>query len=449
MAPQTNVQPVSGHRAPLRRILVVDGSEVSRTVIRRTLEEALPDAEVLVCRSGGEALSLLDASPVDLVSTSLRLPDMDGLDLCRHLRRHKVSANVPVIVVSGDANARLLEGGFAAGVTDYFDKSLGYREFARFLRSFLARTAGLVGRILYVEDSATTAHHIMRVMKNHGLEVIHTQSAEQAFELLSLAQSAPESRKAPFDVVVTDFYLRGSMTGGDLLHAIRARLHLGQQELPVLVLTSAEEPERQIEVFHAGANDFVTKPVVEQILIARIRSLLTIRQQYAALRKQAEEMHHMAITDSLTGVHNKCHLLRQGERFLADRRNQPVSVLVIDLDRFKHLNDSYGHLVGDRILEALGGLLRECLREDTLAARFGGEEFVVLLPRCPLEEGCRRAEEIRQRIEHLYPEGIQVTASVGVACSEQHLHADLPSLLAMADKALYQAKQAGRNRVCA
>ena len=437
----------TGSRLPVRQILVVDGSEVARLIIQRTLEETLPEASVLLCSSGEEAIALLDEHPVDLVSTSLRLPDMDGLDLCRHIRRRKVSAHVPVIVVSGDANARLLEGGFEAGVTDYFDKSLGYREFAGFLRSFLARTSGLVGRVLYVEDSATTAHHVIRVMENHGLDVVHTQTAEKAFELLELAQASEGGQ--PFDVVVTDFYLRGSMTGGDLLHAIRARLHLGQQELPVLVLTSAEESDRQVEVFHAGANDFVCKPVVEQILIARISSLLTIRQQYAALRKQADEMHHMAITDTLTGVRNKCYLLRQGERFLADRRHQPVSLLVIDLDRFKHLNDSYGHLVGDHILEALGGLLRECLREDTLAARFGGEEFVVLLPRCPLEEGIRRAEEIRERIEHLYPEGIQITASVGVACTEQHINADLPSLLAMADKALYQAKQTGRNRVCA
>jgi len=437
----------TGNGLPVRRILVVDGSEVARLIIQRTLEETLPEASVLLCSSGEEAIALLDEHPVDLVSTSLRLPDMDGLDLCRHIRRRKVSAHLPVIVVSGDAHARLLEEGFEAGVTDYFDKSLGYREFAGFLRGFLARTSGLVGRVLYVEDSATTAHHVIRVMENHGLDVIHTQTAEQAFELLETALTG--GNELPFDLVVTDFYLRGSMTGGDLLHAIRARLHLGPQELPVLVLTSAEDAERQIEVFHAGANDFVSKPVVEQILIARISSLLTIRQQYAALRKQADEMHLMAITDPLTGVHNKGYLLQQGERFLADRRQQPVSLLVIDLDRFKHLNDSYGHLVGDHILEAIGGLLRESLREDTLVARFGGEEFVILLPRCPLEEGIRRAEEIRVRIERLYPEGIQITASVGVASTEQHLNADLPSLLAMADKALYQAKQAGRNRVCA
>ena len=340
----------------LNRILVVDSSEVARTIIVRILNEEMPDTELITCGTVQEACAWLERSHFDLITTALMLPDKDGLELSRYIRASENHHYTPIIVVSGDANARLLREGFAAGVTDYFDKSLGYSAFAEFIKDFMQRNSGLVGRILYVEDSQLAANILTRLMERHGLQVVHTTHAEEALQLLRETAPGGPREEDSFDIVITDFFLQGHMTGGDLLHAIRAKFHYSSQEMPVLVLTGEEADERQIEVFHAGGNDFVAKPIIEEVLMARIRSLLLIKQQFSALKRQTESMHRLAITDSLTQVYNRRYLLDHGDQFLANRNNYPVATVLLDIDHFKKINDNLGHIAGDRVLKAIGKL---------------------------------------------------------------------------------------------
>jgi two-component system cell cycle response regulator len=188
---------------------------------------------------------------------------------------------------------------------------------------------------------------------------------------------------------------------------------------------------------------------VEEILMARIRSLLLIKQQFVALKRQSETMHRLAITDTLTRVYNKRYLLDRGDDFLADPRNHPVAALLLDIDHFKKINDNLGHITGDRVLEALGGLLKDRIPADAMAVRFGGEEFALLVPRCnpATAHGC--AEKLRGEVEALYPADIPITISIGLACTQNQPELNLTQLLSLADKALYAAKDRGRNRVCA
>mgnify|MGYP001815270894 FL=1 len=433
----------------LNRILVVDSSEVARTIIVRILNEEMPDTELVTCGTVQEACAWLERSHFDLITTALMLPDKDGLELIRYVRSSSHHHYTPTIVVSGDADARLLREGFAAGVTDYFDKSLGYRAFAEFIKDFMQRNTGLVGRILYVEDSQLAATVLMRLMERHGLQVVHTTHAEEALQLLGETAPGGPREDESFDIVITDFFLQGHMTGGDLLHAIRAKFHYSSQEMPVLVLTGAEADEKQVEVFHAGGNDFVAKPIIEEVLMARIRSLLLIKQQFSALKRQTEAMHHLAITDSLTQVYNRRYLLDHGDLFLANRNNHPVAAVLIDIDHFKKINDKLGHITGDRVLKAIGSLLLEQLPENAMAVRFGGEEFALLVPRCSASDAHECAEELRRQIETLHPDGVSVTVSIGLADNEQHPNMTLTQLLNRADELLYAAKAQGRNKVCA
>ncbi len=265
------------------RIMTVDGSELSRTIISRVLQNKLEGTDVVTCSTAEEALRLLEQGKFDLITTALVLPDMDGLKFSRRVRKSGIHCHTPVIVVSGDTGSSVQREGFAAGVTDYFDKSLGYEVLAEFLKDLLQRHRGTVGRVLYVEDSRTAAAINLQVMEKHGLQVTHTTTAEEALGLLEKgAQDKRASRE--FDIVITDFLLKGSMTGGDLVQAIRARLHFSHQEMPVLMITANATDFAQIEAFYSGANDFVSKPIVEEILLARIRSLLLIKQQFNALR---------------------------------------------------------------------------------------------------------------------------------------------------------------------
>jgi two-component system cell cycle response regulator len=429
-------------------IMVVDGSEVSRTIISRILKNEMENVRITTCATAADALSHLgNFERFDLITTSLMLPDMDGLDLCRKIRISERHHYTPVIVVSGDADTRLLREGFAAGVTDYFDKSSGYKQFVEFIKSFLQRNSGLVGKILYVEDSPTAAAITRRIMEKHGLKVVHVTHAEQALELLEGVANGWVSEDDGFDIIVTDFFLKGKLTGGDLLHAIRTRFHYSQQEMPVLVITVTDNQKKQAEVFHAGANDFVTKPIYEEIFIARIRSLLLIKQQFIALKHQAEEMSRLATTDSLTGVRSKRYLLDHGNKFFQGSKNQPVAAMIMDIDYFKKINDELGHLTGDHVLAGLGELLNRLFPDD-MVVRFGGEEFSVVFANTDCERARQLGEQLRKKVEQLSPAGVDITISIGVASTSTYTSTDLTGLLAHADQALYAAKQRGRNRVC-
>lgn len=408
------------------------------------LRETMEDAEIVTCGSVAEALGSLSEKRFDLITTGLMLPDQDGLELCRQIRQSETHHYTPIIVISGDDDERLLKEGFEAGVTEYFDKSQGYHAFGLFIKNFSQRNTGLVGRVLYVEDSRTAATVTGRIFERHGMQVVHTTTAEEAIEHI---KAAHEGRVQGFDMVITDFFLEGKMTGGDLLHCLRAHYHYSQQEMPVLVITGNDDSRTQVEVFHAGANDFVSKPLVEEVLMARVRSLLLIKHQYVALQRQNQTMEQVANTDALTGVYNRRYLGEHGEQMLKSAESQPLWAMIIDIDHFKQINDHNGHLVGDHVLAAMGKLLQENF-PDAMVVRFGGEEFALLLPGVEEEEASARAEKFRQAVEQLHPDGVAVAVSIGLASSADYPMIDLNNLIKVADKALYAAKGAGRNRLC-
>jgi two-component system cell cycle response regulator len=418
--------------------MLVDSSSAAREVLTRRLLKAMPEIHITSCASATEALELIERHRYTLITTALLLPDMDGLDFCRSVRSSKRNRYAPVIVVSSDADQRLLHEGFNAGVTDYFDKALGFKAFGRFIKSFLEHNPDLCGRILYIEDSKTAATITRQMMEQHGMEVVHVTSVEEAQALLENSQAQGNKN---FDLVITDFHLKGEMTGGDLLYFLRVRLHYSTQELPVLVTTGNDEITTQVEVFNAGANDFVNKPLVEEVVMARVRSLLLVKYQYDALLRQTVDMERIATTDALTGTRNRLYLVDEGPRYLNSRENGWV--MIIDLDHFKRVNDTKGHLKGDQVLMALGSLLNQHF-SDGLSARFGGEEFVVIAhgPDMPA-----RAEAFRMAVENLDPAGIEVTVSIGLACVDDYPGDDLNTLISHADMALYAAKDAGRNQV--
>lgn len=422
----------------INRIMLVDGSSASREVLTRRLQVAMPEIHISSCATASEALELMDTDRYSLITTALLLPDMDGLDLCRHIRGTKRHRYTPVIVVSSDAGQRLLHEGFNAGVTDYFDKALGFMAFGQFIKSFLERNPDLYGRILYIEDSKTAVAATLKMMEHHGMEVTHVTSVEAAMTLLERVRSGNEQG---FDLIITDFHLKGSMTGGDLLYYLRVKQHYSLQELPVLVTTGNEDTKTQVEVFHAGANDFVNKPLVEEVVMARVRSLLLVKYQYDTLRHQAVNMERMATTDALTGTHNRLYLVEEGQDYL--NGSADGWVMIIDLDHFKKINDTRGHLIGDQVLIALGKLLNTHF-EDGLPTRFGGEEFVVLAHGADIPE---RTEAFRKTVGQLKTGRNHVTISIGLVSVQEHPRDDLNILLGLADKALYAAKDAGRNKV--
>jgi CheY-like chemotaxis protein len=250
------------------RVLVVDGSKLVRRMIEGMLKAELPECVVISCETGAAAQRELESGVDDLVTTALSLPDMDGVELAHHVREYSPQAYIPIIVVSGDVQERLVARSLSHDVTDYFDKALGFEALAEFIRGYVHPAQAANGEVLYVEDSRVVAVATTRMMEKFGLTVTQVTSVEAAIELLEAAKN--EGRAPGPDLVLTDVNLKGELSGGDLLELIRGGFGYSKGELPVLVMTGDDNPKNQAALLRAGANDLVHKPIEERLLITKL-----------------------------------------------------------------------------------------------------------------------------------------------------------------------------------
>ncbi len=250
------------------RVMVFDGSKLVRKLISDVLQRELPDVEVVGCASIEEARAALATGPVHLVTTSLALPDGDGLALARSVREAAGQAYVPVIVVSGDAQRHLEQRRFNEFVTDYFDKALGHEALATFIRGYVQPEPVPGATVLYVEDSRVVAEATKRMLERHDLHVVHVLTAEDAFSLLTAESLGRTTRR--IDLVLTDVTLKGELNGRDVVERVRIDFGYGKRRLPVLVMTGDSNPHNQSALLQAGANDLVQKPIEERLLVTKV-----------------------------------------------------------------------------------------------------------------------------------------------------------------------------------
>lgn len=390
--------------------------------------------------SGEEALQIARAEAIDIGLLGYRLPDMTGLQLAQALRPY-VAKGVPLLLVTSDGNDALVQEAFRAGITDVFQRArLG--DLLAYLQDFLGRMYchDLAGeRILLVEDSRTFVHMVTDMLQGCGIKVDSVGSVAEARRLFA---------ERAYHMVIVDLVLEGGESGLSLVRHLR-RHGQGYMKLPILVMTSFDDPTRKTELFRAGVNDYVPKPLVEAEFLARVHNLLTARKLFERVEEQEQRMREQATTDQLTGLGNRHLFFELAERYFAraEREGRALCMLVADIDHFKQVNDQYGHAFGDRVLRAVGDVLRASSRKGDLVARFGGEEFVLLMPNCSVEDALAKAEKIRRACEQLDISGVRVTISIGVACFDPGAPEALDSLFGRADRALYDAKRLGRNRV--
>lgn len=254
--------------SPSPRVLVVDGSRLVRHIIADVMQTALPQIQVLGCETLAEAQAVLDEAAVDLVTTSLCLPDGDGLELARRVRAQPGQRFVPVIAVSGDAQHLLEQRRLGDDVTDHFDKSLGHQALAAFIQGYVQPQPMPGARILYIEDSRVVAEATKRMLERQQLDVRHVLTAEEGFSLLTAHSLGREADR--IDLVLTDVTLKGELNGRDVVERVRVDFFYGKRELPVLVMTGDTNAHNQAVLLQAGANDLVIKPIEERLLITKI-----------------------------------------------------------------------------------------------------------------------------------------------------------------------------------
>ncbi|WP_185970148.1 diguanylate cyclase [Tepidimonas alkaliphilus] len=426
---------------------LIDANAAARAVVQGLLQAE--GADVLALSSGEEALQALAGSwRADVVLVSRHLPDMGALELLRRLRLLPGCAMLPVVLITGDDDEPLrlsaLEGGFTEVLVRAAPEQL-----APHLRALLRRQADLQrARILLVEDSPAVAAATAEVLAPLGMEVEHALQAHEALERL---------QHQPYDLLIVDVVLPGALTGLGLLSALRSRRD-DLAELPVLAYSSYDERVRRVEMLRRGANDYLTKPIDADELRARVTNLVRYWRLLQQVRRQHAQLAHQAVTDALTGVYNRHLLDEMGPRLVrrAGRGGEPLTVMMLDLDHFKDVNDRHGHERGDQVLQALAQRLRDHVRADDLLVRHGGEEFALLMPRLGADAAWAQAERLRQAVAQQPLAGLALTASLGVcvwqpeapqpACAAEQAAEGLRHLLRQADQCLYQAKRQGRNR---
>ncbi len=450
------------------RILVVDDIEANVRLLEAKLTAEY--YEVLTASDGPTALAMAAAEKPDIVLLDVMMPGMDGFAVCRRLKDDPETRHMPVVLLTALDGRSDRVAGLEAGADEFLTKPIDdVMLFARVrsltrLKSVIdelrereasgrrmgviagaaaARLGGTGGRILIVDDHERQAQRVSGELAIEHRPVIETDP-----------KNALISARGPVDLIIVNATAK-SFDG--LRFAAQIRSDEVTRGLPILAIVDDDERQRLVKALEIGVNDILPRPIDPQELSARVRTQIKRKRYADYLRDNLDQSLELAVTDQLTGLHNRRYMESQLDALV--RRavvggGDPVALLVIDIDHFKKINDGFGHAVGDEVLREFAVRLASNVRAIDLPVRFGGEEFVVVMPDTELEHAHRIAERIRLHVAGSPfrvlggEELLTVTISIGVAASLGEGD-DQIKLVRRADEAMYEAKVGGRNRVIA
>ncbi|MBX3478901.1 MAG: PleD family two-component system response regulator [Caulobacter sp.] len=448
------------------RILVVDDIEANVRLLEAKLTAEYYD--VLTACDGPTALAIAAAEKPDIILLDIMMPGMDGFQVCRRLKDDPETRHIPVVLVTAlDGRGDRIQG-LEAGADEFLTKPIDdVMLFAR-VRSLTrlklvidelrqreasgrrmgviagaaSRLGGSGGRILVVDDNERQSQRVVAELGVEHRPVVETDP-----------EKALVTARGPVDMVIVNASARGF---DGLRFCASLRSDEATRHLSILVIVDPDDRPRLVKALEVGVNDLLTRPIDPQELSARCRTQIKRKRYTDFLRQNLDHSLELAVTDQLTGLHNRRYMEGQLSALVkrASMGGDPVAALMIDIDHFKKINDSFGHDVGDEVLREFGIRLASNVRAVDLPCRYGGEEFTVIMPDTRLEDAQRIAERIRLHVAGSPfrvaggAELLTVTISIGVACTVTDL--DTPeTLLKRADSAVYEAKHAGRNRVVA
>jgi two-component system, cell cycle response regulator len=298
------------------------------------------------------------------------------------------------------------------------------------------------GRILVVDDNEDNIEIIAARLRYRGYEILEARDGEQA--LSHVRDNAP-------DLILLDVMLP-DIDGYEISRRIKGATDL--PFIPIILVTARDSTQDKVAGLDAGADDYLTKPINFPELEARVRSMLRIKRLQDELAEKNLELERLSISDGLTGLYNHRHIhgLLAEEYERVSRTNDCMSVAMLDLDHFKRVNDTYGHQAGDRVLVELSDILRESARDIDRLGRYGGEEFMALLPETCIDDAAVFVERVRREVARRpfdigREEPLRMTISAGVATYPHGSIDSVEALVRCADEALYAAKAGGRDRI--
>lgn len=448
------------------RVLIVDDIPTNVRLLDARLSAEY--FQVKTASSGREALDICAGGEVDIVLLDVMMPEMDGFETCRRLKANPQTHHIPVVMITALDQPSDRVKGLEAGADDFLTKPVDDVQLMARVKSLVRlkmltdelRARAKTGQEIAIED----AIRAMDSMTAEGGRIILIESdarqAERVRGYLSETNTVDvvsNPSDAVFKVSDGDYELAlVSMALGDF-DPLRVCSQIRTMEqarlLPIILIAEEQDRARVVRGLDLGVNDFIMRPVERNELAARVRTQIR-RHRYAnELRESVNNTMALAVTDELTGLYNRRYFERHLSIMLEKSREQTrdMAVMLLDMDFFKAVNDTHGHDVGDSVLKEFALRLRRNIRGVDLACRYGGEEFVVLMPDTDLRQAHGVAERVRSAVAEKGFEmapglTLQITISVGVSLSEGET--DTPDqVIKRADIALYRAKREGRNRV--
>ncbi|QHD65232.1 PleD family two-component system response regulator [Neorickettsia findlayensis] len=422
--------------------------------------------QVITASSGIAAIELARRHQPDVILLDVMMPEMDGFETCKRLKSDYSTMHIPVIIVTALNDIENKVEGLSSGADDFLVKPA--KDFTLFIRiKSLLRfktvldevrlristksqiTSGTESKIInYVEDVSSGVIAIVNQQYSESKEL--EEILKPTFpHVLYLTEK--EAEYTPFDVLIVNISVSKDLLR--LCSAIKSQLKT--RSIPIIAIVDDEDDESLIaEITELGINDYICVPINKSEFIARVTTQIKRKKYQDIIEKNVEDSLKMAIIDPLTSLYNRYYFEKYMDELLATvtkSQNKTFSLMMIDIDYFKKINDVCGHLSGDLVLKQLATCLKGCLRLNDLVAKFGGEEIVVVLVDVGLKEAFSTAERIRKTVEKTefstINDEVKVPLTVSIGVSEYQSRDTAKTLIGRADANLYIAKEKGRNRV--
>ena len=448
-------------------VLVVDDVPANVKLLEAKLTNEYYD--VITAKDGYECLEQTKARKPDLILLDVMMPGIDGFEVCRQLKQDPDVSHIPVVMVTALSEPSDRVQGLEAGADDFITKPINDTALFARVRS-LVRIKTLIdelrlrdksgsqlgmsasdyslnfdvsgAKLMLIDDDIVQSRRVRERLSSGGYVVSDFTDHKAA---LDHARSNPD-----FDLIIISTQL-ADIDGIRLATQFKAIEAV--RNVPILMMVDEEEQHLMLKGLELGVNDYLLTPVDFNEMFARVKTQVRRKKYQEALRSNYQESVSMAVVDGLTRLYNRHYLDTHLKNLVrqAGEQARALSVVIMDMDHFKSVNDTYGHDVGDQVLKQLAAIIMNTIRSADLAARYGGEEFVILMPETDLGRAFEAAERLRRAVEgtpfvvtHEVGQ-LSKTVSIGYATMDAN---DTPeSLLKRADVALYQAKNTGRNKV--
>lgn len=444
------------------KVLVVDDEPRNVKLLNTYLKAE--GYHLLSAYDGVTAIKTVIEEQPDVILLDIMMPELNGFEVTELLKKHHKTQHIPIILVTSLDGAENRAKGLNVGADEFLTKPINRSELLARVRA-LQRLKSLheelnhrrhiissltdmdsqvemsTTSVLLVEDDANLCKHIRTILNSINISCVCVPSA-------SVARTYLEHNKT--DLILLDRLL----PDGDGIQLMQEIIkNDGIADCPIIIITAVDDLKLKVEGIELGADDYLVKPVESNELKARIKAGLRRAHAIKQLKKDLEKAVSSTVTDPLTGVRNRYYLDADLEYRVAQAKrtkDHPLSIMMIDIDKFKAINDNFGHLIGDEVLCQVAKLLLKNARSADIVTRYGGEEFCVVMPDTDLEDAVSLANRMCHEIGKRSFKSLgdkKVTISLGVA-EFQAQDSNRSALIKRADDALYEAKSTGRNKVC-